>query len=153
MPKSMQPTAAGSNTSADWPARRLRSPSLPAGLRVRVKVAAEAGTAIAHEDASTAARNFFMELPWFECAKDIKNAHSRWALFFAFVGTKHSTRKPRCMCLPTGITSQPTNHNNVERARYREAPRGRQQDIIATFTSKTHGGFRATIVQGNPNKL
>jgi hypothetical protein len=24
---------------------------------------------------------------------------------------------------------------------------------IATFTSKTHGGFRATIVQGNPNKL
>lgn len=24
---------------------------------------------------------------------------------------------------------------------------------IATFTSKTHGGFRATIVPGNPNKL
>jgi hypothetical protein len=24
---------------------------------------------------------------------------------------------------------------------------------IATFSSKTHGGFRATIVQGNPNKL
>ena len=24
---------------------------------------------------------------------------------------------------------------------------------IAMFTSKTHGGFRATIVQGNPNKL
>ena len=27
------------------------------------------------------------------------------------------------------------------------------EDDIATFTSKTHGGFRATIVQGNPNKL
>ena len=26
-------------------------------------------------------------------------------------------------------------------------------DDIATFTSKTHGGFRATIVPGNPNKL
>lgn len=24
---------------------------------------------------------------------------------------------------------------------------------IATFTSKTHGGFRATILPGNPNKL
>lgn len=24
---------------------------------------------------------------------------------------------------------------------------------IATFTSKTHGGFRATIIPGNPNKL
>jgi len=24
---------------------------------------------------------------------------------------------------------------------------------IATFTSKTHGGFRATIIAGNPNKL
>ena len=24
---------------------------------------------------------------------------------------------------------------------------------IATFTSKTHGGFRVTIVSGNPNKL
>ena len=27
------------------------------------------------------------------------------------------------------------------------------EDDIAMFTSKTHGGFRATIVQGNPNKL
>jgi hypothetical protein len=26
-------------------------------------------------------------------------------------------------------------------------------DDIAMFTSKTHGGFRATIVPGNPNKL
>ena len=27
------------------------------------------------------------------------------------------------------------------------------EDDIAMFTSKTHGGFRATIVPGNPNKL
>jgi len=26
-------------------------------------------------------------------------------------------------------------------------------DDIATYTSKTHGGFRVTIVPGNPNKL
>jgi hypothetical protein len=26
-------------------------------------------------------------------------------------------------------------------------------DDIATYTSKTHGGFRATIIPGNPNKL